>query len=313
MSQCIIQLVKAEKASVADTKAAGTILHMEWALGFVKSESPAGINLPNFEDICQNIGSKSLGFGNVNNANPTEEPLPFIQEHEVPFLRKLRERAFEVTVACHELLGHGSGQLHGTETWSSIFGSNANAIEECRADGVALILLTCKPILQIFGYTEESEPSADDLTYAGWLYFAYGTVKGVSTWDPATRGQFALLNCMVKAVPSFLQLKVTGDDLVIVMDRTKIISHALPAIENLMRHIQVYKSTANATAGVACFSEFSEVDETFADYRDIIVRKEPARIQYIQPNTFLESGHVRLQEYPATREGLTQSWVERRV
>lgn len=191
-----------------------------------------------FEDICQQFGSKNLEFGNVNNANPADDEIPFIQPHEIDFIHDLREKAFEVTVACHELLGHGSGQLFVEsapgvynfdikippqnpvnkqpisswykpgETWSNVFGTDANAIEECRADGVALILMAQKPVLEIFGYNNETKPTADDgrsqmmppirfylltvllVMYAGWLYFIYGAVKGLASWNPQTSVSF---------------------------------------------------------------------------------------------------------------------------
>ncbi|KAF5601714.1 dipeptidyl-peptidase III [Fusarium subglutinans] len=318
-------------------------------LGFTKSESPAGLNLPNFEDICQNVGSKNLEFGNVNNANPPDEAIPFIQDSDMELLRKHRERAFEVTVACHELLGHGSGRLfietsegefnfdnssppinpltklpisswyRPGETWSSVFGSHANAIEECRADGVALLLLNNRDILEIFGYTEESEYRADDITYAGYLNFIYGTLKGLPRWNPETktwgqshrRGKFALLRCMMNAGSQALQIIEDGDDIHVVLDRSKIESHVVPELSKFLLHLQVYKATANVSEGVSFFNLYSEVDERFAGYRPIVLAKEPPRIQYIQANTFLQDDNVLLKEYPSTREGLIQSWAER--
>jgi dipeptidyl-peptidase III len=128
----------------------------------------------------------------VNNANPPTEKIPFVRPEEVEWLRKYREQAFEVMVACHELLGHGSGRLlveHSpgvfnfdidnlplnpltgqsitswykpNETWASVFGADANAIEECRADGVSLILLPNRRVLSIFGFSEDSVPNAED-------------------------------------------------------------------------------------------------------------------------------------------------------
>ncbi|KAF4635148.1 hypothetical protein G7Y89_g2947 [Cudoniella acicularis] len=102
-------------------------------------------------------------------------------------------------------------------TWSSVFRSHANAIEECRADGVVLILLTHELVLEIFGYTDISNNTAEDIMYAGWLYFVYGAVKGLISWNPKTRGQYALILCMMKADASFFEIERISDNLAIVM------------------------------------------------------------------------------------------------
>lgn len=136
-----------------------------------------------------------MQFGNVNCANPSDEVIPFIGEDDIEFLRQHRDMTFEVEIACHELLGHGSGRLLVEEspgkynfsiedppinpltskpvtswyrpgqTWSSVFGANSNAIEECRADGVALLLLTDKQVLEIFGFSDSSEYLASNGKY----------------------------------------------------------------------------------------------------------------------------------------------------
>jgi dipeptidyl-peptidase-3 len=106
-------------------------------------------------------------------------------------------------VACHELLGHGSGRLfletedgihnfnakdppqnlltgspieswyHLGETWQSVFGRDAGSYEECRADGVSLLLVTHKPILETFGYRGDTDIKADD---SKWLHFGWRAV-----------------------------------------------------------------------------------------------------------------------------------------
>ncbi|KAJ5626816.1 dipeptidyl-peptidase III [Penicillium herquei] len=314
-------------------------------LGFVKSESPAGLNLPNFEEICQNFGFKNLQFGNVNNANPPDESMPFIMDHEQEFLRQNREMAFEVIVACHELLGHGSGRLlveesagkfnfpiderplnpltnqpvsswyKPGETWSNVFGADANAIEECRADGVALLLLTEERVLGIFGYTENlnSRYLASNVMYSGYLITLFSALKGLSRWNPETKGKFALLKCLMECGDGLLEMLEIDNGLKIRLDRSKIKSHAVPALSRFLLHLQTYKSTANVKDGVAFLNRYTDVDTRFANYRDIVVREEPLRTQYVQPNTFRRKDDIFLQEYPASKQGLIQSWAERDI
>jgi dipeptidyl-peptidase-3 len=128
----------------------------------------------------------------VNSNNTLDKFVPFIKESELEFFRKHRARAFEVMVACHELLGHGSGRLfletepgkynfdinnrpknlltgspidswyRPGETWQGVFGRDSSSYEECRADGIALLLVTHKPILKVFKYTDETDIKSDD-------------------------------------------------------------------------------------------------------------------------------------------------------
>ncbi|KAJ5702458.1 dipeptidyl-peptidase III [Penicillium malachiteum] len=273
-----------------------------------------------FEEICQNVGFKNLQFGNVNNANPPNESMPFIMDHELEFLRQHREMAFEVIVACHELLGHGSGRLlveespgkfnfpiddrplnpltsqpvsswyKPGETWSNVFAADANAIEECRADGVALLLLTEERVLGIFGYTENSRYLASDVIYSGYLITMFSALKGLSRWNPETkkwgqshaRGKFALLKCLMECGDGLLEILEIDNGLKIRLDRSKIRSHAMPALSSFLLHLQTYKSTANVEDGVAFLNRYTDVDTRFALYRDIVVREEPLRTQNIQ-------------------------------
>jgi len=100
----------------------------------------------------------------------------------------------------------------------------------------------------------------------------------------------------------------------IALDASRIRTHAVPALEKFLLCLQVYRSTADVERGVALLDKYSDVDETWARYRSIVVAEKELRIQYVQPNTvLLESGNVEVRKYPPTVEGLIQSWVERSV
>ena len=160
-------------------------------LSFSTSGIPAGINIPNYDDIRQNYGFKNVSLGNVLSAKAPNEPITFIREQDLKLFEELRGPAFEVQVGIHELLGHGTGKLLGVEdgklnfdeknppispvtgerittwykageTWGSVFGSISASYEECRAECVAMFLGGEKDLLQIFGYGEDTERKADD-------------------------------------------------------------------------------------------------------------------------------------------------------
>ncbi|KAI0176591.1 putative dipeptidylpeptidase III [Pestalotiopsis sp. NC0098] len=189
-------------------------------LTFAGSGIPAGINIPNYDDIRQTEGFKNVSLGNVLSAKAPNEKIPFIAEKDLDIYRKYRDDAFEVQVGLHELTGHGCGKLlqetspgeynfdkanppvspitnkpvtswyKPGQTWGSVFGSVAGAYEECRAELVAMFLSCDFPTLKIFGYGDGSENMdgiAGDLLYASYLSMARAGLASLEMWDPKSR------------------------------------------------------------------------------------------------------------------------------
>ena len=88
-------------------------------------------------------------------------------------------RTYQVHVACHELLGHGTGKLiyrgedgscptftdpitkdtfescyEKGEVWTTKFGSTSTSYEECRADVCGFFLCTLKEVYSLFGFED---------------------------------------------------------------------------------------------------------------------------------------------------------------
>jgi dipeptidyl-peptidase III len=181
-------------------------------LSFAGSGIPAGINIPNYDDIRQTLGFKNVSLGNVLSATAPNEAIPFIRKQDDELYRKYRDPAFEVQVGIHELLGHGTGKLlqetspgvynfdvknpptspvtgrpittwyKPGQTWSSVFGSIASSYEECRAECVAMALACDFEILQIFGFGDGKEDinnEAGDVLYVSYLQMARAGVAAL--------------------------------------------------------------------------------------------------------------------------------------
>lgn len=186
-------------------------------LTFAGSGIPAGINIPNYDDIRQTEGFKNVSLGNVLSAKAPNEKIPFIRDEDLALYQKYRDGAFEVQVGLHELTGHGCGKLlqetssgvynfdHASppvspltgkpvttwykpgQTWGSVFGGLAGAYEECRAELVAMYLSCEFPVLKIFGFGDGSDNidgEAGDVLYASYLSMARAGLTSVEFWDP---------------------------------------------------------------------------------------------------------------------------------
>ncbi|KAK3056253.1 hypothetical protein LTR09_002760 [Extremus antarcticus] len=189
-------------------------------LTFAGSGIPAGINIPNYDDVRQNEGFKNVSLGNVLSAASPNEPTPFIREEDQTVYDKYKDEAFEVQVGLHELLGHGCGKLlqetepgkynfdiHNPpispvtgekvstyykpgETWGSVFGGMGPSYEECRAECVAMSLCPDYGILQIFGIGDGKEDihgDAGDVLFVCYLQMARAGIAALQFWDANSR------------------------------------------------------------------------------------------------------------------------------
>ncbi|CAH2075146.1 unnamed protein product, partial [Iphiclides podalirius] len=317
-------------------------------LTFSGSGIPAGINIPNYDEIRQNEGFKNVSLGNVIPAAYKESVIPFLSEEDKRLLEKYRVASFEVQVGLHELLGHGSGKLlrqnaDGSfnfdkekvknpltgkqieswytegETYDSKFTTLGSAFEECRAEAVGLYLSLQPEIIKIFGYEGQE---AEDVTYVNWLSLLWnGVAKATEMYQPSTkswlqahaRARFVLMRLLQLEGDGLLEVQepVPEKDLLLTLDRQRLATDGKRIIGEFLVKLQTLKATGDAAAAERLFDRYSRLDEPWARWRDIVMLHKQPRNIFVQPNTALKDGEVELKRYPASAEGMVTSWVER--
>jgi dipeptidyl-peptidase-3 len=117
--------------------------------------TPIGINLPNNEWIREVHGSKSVNLGNIVEAYDQAAGGSVVNEFY--YNDEIKKRVMECASLAdklhtdmHEVIGHASGQLEsGVKSSSETLKNYANALEEGRADLVALYYLMDKKLIDL--------------------------------------------------------------------------------------------------------------------------------------------------------------------
>lgn len=320
-------------------------------LTFAGSGIPAGINIPNYDDVRLNYGFKNVSLGNVVSANPKnpkqKEVITFIGDDLQDEFKKWRDEAFEVQVGLHELLGHGTGKLlqetspgkfnfdnnddrikswYGpNDTWSSLFGTTSGSYEECRAELVALYLILKKPeqVFPIFDIEKKDEQTI--VKFISALLMIRAGLIGLEFWDPSSskwgqphmQARFAIMKQLHKAnVFKFEYSNPDYSDLEIVVDKTKLTDGtAVDALGEFLSNLHIFKSTGNVKQGLEYYLNKSQVDPEYSRFRDAVLKQKKPRKMVIQANTFFNEStdDIDVVEYEESEIGMIQSYYDRNV
>ncbi|KAL5463816.1 hypothetical protein EMCRGX_G032752 [Ephydatia muelleri] len=316
-------------------------------LTYASSGIPSGINIPNYDDIRQNEGFKNVSLGNVISSAGQDKRVTFLLPEDRDLYVRLKGPSFDVQVALHELLGHGTGKLFqeeqdgtfnfdvegvvnpisGTkgvswyrpgETWDTKFSSLASAYEECRAECVGLYLCLSQEVLRIFGH-EGTE--AGDIVYVNWLNMVRAGVMGLEFYSPETRkwgqahmhARYVILRVLLENGRGVVKVERTtgpdGDDIIVRLDKNKIETDGKSAIEDFLQKLQVFKSTGDELQGRTMFSHYSEVDQDWLTLRKIVLARKLPRRMIVQPLTTIKDG-VTLEEFETTPSGIIQFFCQ---
>ncbi|KAJ8324403.1 hypothetical protein QVD99_002433 [Batrachochytrium dendrobatidis] len=310
---------------------------------------PAGINIPNYDEVRQTIGFKNVSLGNIVGAKgPANEKVTFVREQDAALFKKLQSEAFEIQVGLHELLGHGSGKLlleeapgkfnfditnppispvtnkpittwyKLGETWGSVFKSAASSYEECRAEAVAMYLCVNDTVLDIFGV--QGTQAREDIIYICYLSMARAGLIALEFFDPKTKkwgqahmqARFAILQVFIASGCVTINHSKETNDITIDCDRSKIKTHGVDAVGQFLQKLNVFKATADADAGLAFYDASTSVPDSWMPWREIVLAKKQPRKVMLQCNIMLNAnGTVEMREYDVSLKGLIESYVER--
>ncbi|KAI1809447.1 peptidase family M49-domain-containing protein [Poronia punctata] len=323
------------------------------ALAYCSSIIFPGINLPNYNDIRQDVGFKNVIVANRMVAESTAAQWPFVPEEEMEMFQKHKYPAYYWWVVLHELLGHGTGKMMMEEssgkfnfdeknppvspldgkpirswykpgqTWTSQFSDLSTTVDECRCELVGAFLMDDPEVLELLGFTEEGDIKASGLTYNLYQQLGVDGLRGLAnfnvesmTWGQAhSRAHFAMLTCLLRHSNGCVQVHHDEDKkrLTVYIDRSKIMSYGKKALGHMLLRLHMYRSTADVEACRQYYEDLSRVDEEKLGWRRTVLANKPPPLLNVQANTFLEGDTVTVKEYDKTCAGIVESWYERQV
>ncbi|MDE3246250.1 MAG: hypothetical protein KGN80_09195 [Acidobacteriota bacterium] len=226
--------------------------------------SPAAYNLPNYSDIRKEFGSKNVVLLNIESAQSAKVKEQIIQSFYLPedqeLIAKFGDLARQWTVYMHEVIGHGSGQpdakLNGQDP-AKLIGGVYSALEECRADCVALYQFFDPKVVEIGAVGEADQLAAAKAMYLGYLggqLRMNGLVQGDTIREAHYRGRQLVLNYLIQPGSDFgvAVIQKDGHAFVQVNDVQK----ARAGIGEVLAKLQTFKSNGDKEGVEKFFADF---------------------------------------------------------
>ncbi|MFQ5823323.1 MAG: hypothetical protein ACE5JB_04640 [bacterium] len=229
--------------------------------------SPAAYNLPNYADIRRDYGSKNIILLNIESARSDKIRDAIVNEFYLPEYRELYKKyqpvARQWLVYMHEVIGHGSGQPEPNLKADprSLIGRAYNALEECRADNVALYHIFDDKLTEIGAFSQEEQGDVILVSYVYYLQAnmnSYRTLESDVVREAHDRGQQLVLSFLLEGGE-------TGDKdygvEVVQKDenyyvKVNDVNKAREGIAAILNKLQTLKSTGNSEGATEFFDRF---------------------------------------------------------
>jgi len=224
--------------------------------------SPAAYNLPNYNDVRRDHGSKNVILQNIENTwseellrQTTDEFfLPDYRDDVMKFGRALI-RPLEVYM--HEIIGHGSGQPDEklNDDPRGLLGRVYSALEECRADLVALWHIADPKLIELGAFSLREQRAVVETMYItylqGWLS-RFDRVPGLEVREAHNRGNHTILMYLLEGELGLEMVQEDGDYFLKLTNLERVRN----GIGSLLSKIQVIKSTGNRKEAEQLFDRF---------------------------------------------------------
>jgi dipeptidyl-peptidase-3 len=283
-----------------------TVVNVLVETGDAGPVSPAAYNLPNYNDIRRDYGSKNVILHNIENTRSENLERTVVEEF---FLPEYRDATLALNhslirplkVYLHEIIGHGSGRPDpalGADPRAKL-GRAYSALEEARADLVALYCIGDPKLIELGAYAPSLRPVVIETAYVGYLQgwlSRLDRVEGLEVREAHDRGHHAILMWLVRGGESGRDYgvevkKIDGHFYVRVRDAERV--HR--GIADLLSRLQVIKSTGDTEGAHRIFDEFgTKLDPEWR--ADVAARRERLKLPKLKAFVF---PHLR----PVVREG----------
>ena len=229
--------------------------------------SPAAYNLPNYNDLRRDYGSKNIILLNIEEARSEKIREATIREFYLPeyqgVVRTYGDRARQWEVYMHEVIGHGSGKPAASLKVDPAvaIGRAYSSLEECRADLVALYHIRDPKLVEIGAFKGEEQGDIERAMYLSYLQGQmnkYRMYEDDYVREAHQRGQQLVLAFL-------LERGERGDQdygtRVVVKDRNYYLQlvdleKARKGIGTLLTTLQVIKATGDFKAAELIFDRF---------------------------------------------------------
>jgi len=195
-------------------------------------------------------------------------------------------------------------------------------MEECRAEAVALYLVSNKDILDIFKYTDPTE--IEEIQHITFLIMAKAGLGGLQFYDPVTKkhgqahmqARMGITNYLVDSGLARLE-EIRGADgklenVYVRVDREAVLKSGKDVAGKLLVELQVRKSTADGEGARKFYTALTTPKAGWeGEIRDIVLKKKLPRKIFVQPNTVIVNEETQLKDYPLTPAGVIESFIER--